>query len=39
MKAAAAKLNREAQPQANQKAKRDAEQALQHLADAVEALQ
>lgn len=39
VKAAAAKLSRQAEPQANQKAKRDTEQALQHLAEAVEALQ
>ena len=39
IKAAAGKLSRDAQPQANQRAKRDAEQALQRLADLVEALQ
>lgn len=39
MKAAAGKLSSTAAPQANAKAKHDTEVALQHLADAVEALQ
>ncbi len=39
MKAAAGKLSSTAAPQANAKAKHETEVALQHLADAVEALQ
>ncbi len=39
IKTAAGKLSRDVQPQANQRAKKEAEQALQRLADLVEALQ